>query len=151
MRFPLVFKRYKTVPGTPIGSDGVPTSNLLNSDNIFKARFKDIDGYPGQRLAIGMSGPATTDDKTVELYILEEHTQKWYKIATTVKLSQNEIKFFDIPILINPAQKLGSPDQMENLSVGSLEVYIKVSADGVVPDGEYLFAVALTSNLQSRT
>lgn len=148
MRFPHTF--YRQVGGgsayPALGSDTVPTSGVATGDYIFKARFKDIDGYPGQRLAVTMSGPATTDDKTVALYFLEENSGKWYQIPTTTKLSQNQVKFFDIPVLINPAQKLGTPDQMNALSVGSLEVAIVVSADGTAPNGVYVFAAALTSN-----
>jgi hypothetical protein len=145
MRFAQTFKRF-VGGGTPVlGADAVPTRPPGNEDNILSARFMDTTGFFGQRLAIAMSGPATTDDKTVALYIWEDTLGKWFLCPTTTKLSQDSVKYFDIPILISPAQNRRNTDR-DNTNSGSLEVCVIVSADGVAPNGQYDFAMSVTAN-----
>ena len=145
MRFTKLFKRYVGGGGTALGSDAAPTNPPGNQDNVLTARFSDINGFFGQRIAITMSGPATTDDKTVTLYIWEEQSRKWYVAPTTTKLSQDSVKYFDVPFLIAQPQNRANANE-DNTNPGSLEVYIRVSADGTVPNVEYVFTAAVVAN-----
>lgn len=157
MRFPFMVTRYfTTVPAgeVTLGSDTLPNSfsgepgnyASLNAkkSNVFSCRLANINGWPVQRIVVGYkyegagSPPATLP---VTVWVLDETSRNWYQVAGPATLLQNQLVFFDHPILSDNQQTQGNTaDAVVKREVGSLDVALVIGSAGAV-DGRYLFPV----------
>lgn len=150
MRFPHLFKRYQgALPtgGKALGSDTVPTDNLLPStDNLFSSRFINASGWPGHRLAIGYKGPPAATNLDISIYLLDENSGLWFKVPqVATQLIPDQVTFFDMVCPMEGAQKRDDPTGKAN--PGSMEALIIIDNNGPPPDGEYVFPVCFDITL----
>lgn len=144
MRFPKVFYRYKgTAPtgGITLGTDAAPTTTPpVGQDNIFTHRTHNVNGWPCHRIAMVCSyvgaGTAPTT-LPVTMYLWEDSTQAWHKIAAVKNLTLGQIAFFDT---IGALDMSGISAEWANQMPGGEQIYVKVD-DNSGADGQYIFAL----------
>ena len=145
MRFQTLFKR--RVGATPasdkvLGSDTAPTGAPdQTKDNQFQVLFRDINGWPVHRIAIGYGGPAGALTLTAALYIFDRNSGLWLKLGPvpTANLVPSEIAYFDMIVPVEVAQTSGNLAK----SVGnSADLALVVTPAGGDPNGEYTFVAA---------
>lgn len=141
MRFHKKFLRDIGGGSNPVlGSDSAPTlPSELADDNVLTARFKDIDGWPVHRIAVGYKGPGGALTLTANVYIWDELSAAWYLVnPTPVNLVPNRLTFFDMVGLSSPLPDLDST----SATAGALEAYVQIIPAGSDPAGTYTFVVA---------
>lgn len=146
MRFLQTFRRQKGAASTDplLGSDAVPTTKapVQNTDNLLTAKFRDINGWPVQRIGVCWTTQAANPVAlNGDMYFWEEALQHWIKINdTALSMKPNQIFFFDIMTVSDPTPTTSTLGVIA--SAGSIEVFLVVSDPGTAVNGVYTFALA---------
>ena len=113
-----------------MGTDGPPEGDVAKQSNCaFSCVRNDINGWPVQRIAVAMQGPAK-GAVIGQLWLHDDLTRAWYEMGGPVEMHPGCISTFDMISLLDvPTNK--SP----------VEVYLQVDAKGAAP-GRYSFAFA---------
>ena len=148
MRFPLLFRRFKTAvpPGKiALGGDAVPAGppDFKDSDNILFSRFNNINGWPVHRIVMACKAPPGAPPLPVTMYFFEDATQTWQQIGGSTLLTPGTVAFFDTVALLDlPHTRSSQAGQAleEAPTSGSIAQLIIVGDPGGTPAGEYDFA-----------
>lgn len=146
MRFHKVFTRVvakkgeKLAPGVlRLGGDTLPKKQPhADSDNLLQLRSHNINGFPVQRIVIGLIAPAGACIPVVVL-VHDERSGAWFntRSETDAVVRAGRLTFVDIPV----AGDLQSPDH----GGGAVEVRVlpQMPEDKEhAPPGSYTFAIA---------
>ena len=134
MRFPTKFTRTETT----LGSDsGPPTTKPGIADNIGIYRFKNIDGFPAQRIVVGYGAPAGAPTLNATLWMWDDTSEAWYKVNSAPQgMVPDALCYFDTPTL---------PDftDVNHIPPGPLVVALVVDTDPAIVSGTYTFIMGV--------
>lgn len=148
MRFVQKFSRFKTDPGTALGSDTVPngTNGAVGTppagqDKVLSARVFADNGNAIRRVVVAYNyiGAGAASPLTSYLYAWDGTSQRWYLLDTRT-LTAGQIQYFQAAALVEQAvtnNTLSSPTQ------GTLDVMLIVDdTGGLAPVGEHVFTMS---------
>ena len=145
MRFHKVFKRYVPTGGSvlpeglvPLGGDSTPAkAPHADSDNLLQLRASNINGFPVQRIVIGLIGPVGARIP-VNVLVHDEATGAWFKTREDATfVAAGCLAYVDLPV----SGDLQAPDR----GGGAVEVRVlpELPYDTMLaPPGAYTFTIA---------
>lgn len=137
MRFPRKFLRYvgaEIEGASPLGSDSVPTGSPSNpTDNQVELRLSNVNGYPVQRVVVGLVAPAPCS-AIAHMYVGEDTSETWFESDLAKVLYSGTFAYFDAPVLADNSN-------VHHRDTGSLEVCLVVEKPDDAPDGSYTFVI----------
>jgi len=148
MRFPTVFRRRvgdapEGAPDLPaLGSDKPPSGKpVAKADNFHTSRLVNFNGFPSQRVVVGLMGPEEALGRTVPLtmWLHEDAVDGWLRLPGDMKIEVGGIAYFDSPCLIDHGRGRSDDDSH---NPGTLDVVlVPGELSGQPIDGDYAFVI----------
>lgn len=117
MRFPHKFTRANSKDWK---SELAPKSEAdKGRDSVFACRLHNTNGYPIQRLAVGMQSEKESSAE-VQVWFWEDNSESWFLIGKD-RIETSRLAYFDLPTLADGHRGTASP-----ANPGCLEVFVQV-------------------------
>jgi hypothetical protein len=145
MRFPTTFRR--RVGATPdelkeLGKDEPPTGGRPEkADNFHESRLVNANGFPSQRVVVGLVGPKEAAGRRVPVEAwLHVDDVGWLRVPGDEDVAVGGLAYFDTPCLIDHGRSRSDND---GHNPGALEVVVvpRPPKKPALPPGIYAFVL----------